>query len=87
MITKEIAQEIKAAQIEHVNRMTSKEDMINYLKKNDIYIDDLPSGYKVLGWTVKFGAFENYLESDEYVGLVESSIYDSEVSVESRKGE
>ena len=60
--------------------MASKQEVIEHLKKNKIHIDNLPAGHKILGWTVKLGALENYLESDEYVGLVESSIYDSDLS-------
>ena len=59
--------------------MSTKKEVINHLAKNNIDIDDLRIGSEVMGWTVKSGAFESYLESSEYLGLVESTIYQRDV--------
>lgn len=59
--------------------MSTKEQVIEHLKKNEIDIDDLQIGSDIMGWKVKGGAFESYLESGEYLGLVESTIYQRDV--------
>ena len=57
----------------------SKQEVIDYLRENNIIIEDLTPNSKILGWTVKIGFLEMYLESPVYMGLVESVIYQSDI--------
>lgn len=57
----------------------SKQEVIDYLRENNIIIEDLTPNNKILEWTVKIGFLEMYLEAPVYSGLVESSIYQNEV--------
>ena len=68
-----------------IDDMSKKEEVIQYLSSKNIDIDNLGIGIKVMGWTVRSGAFESYLESSECFGLVESTIYQSDVQRHSKR--
>jgi L-amino acid N-acyltransferase YncA len=57
----------------------SKLEVIDYLRENNIIIEELTPNSEVLGWEVKVGLFAMYLEAPVYTGLVESSIYQHEI--------
>lgn len=57
----------------------SKQEVIDYIRENNIVIEDLTPNNELLGWEVKMGVFVMYLEAPVYTGLVESSIYQHEI--------
>jgi len=59
----------------------NKEQMIAYMKKEGITLDDFGIGENLNGWTCKMGAFEFFLENRDlaYEGIIASSIYESDL--------
>ncbi|WAX23110.1 hypothetical protein pA_gene0069 [Vibrio phage 13VT501A] len=59
----------------------SKEEMIEWLKSEDMSLNDFSLGEEEHGWRLMMGAFEFYLECAQLRcdGIVASSIYESDI--------
>ena len=61
--------------------MKDKQEMIGWMKENQVDFDDIPQDGELHGWKFKWGHYEPYLEnlSLKGEGLVGTSIYPHEV--------
>lgn len=57
--------------------MKNKEEMISWMKDNNVEFDDMPQDGELHGWRFKWGHYEPYLENLSLKGewLVGTSIY------------